>query len=54
MRVSGRFERMQEVICKRETTLQADINVNLADFGKASEARQYSGRAPGGGYFVGW
>ena len=44
LRASGRFERMQEVIRKRETTLQGDINVNLADFGEASEARQYSGR----------
>ena len=44
LRASGRFERMQDVIRKRETTLQGDINVNLADFGEASEARQYSGR----------
>ena len=43
LRASGRFERMQEVIRNRETTLQGDINVNLADFGEASEARQYSG-----------
>ncbi len=44
LRASGRFERMQEVIRKREATLQGDININLADFGEASEARQYSGR----------
>jgi uncharacterized protein len=44
LRASGRFERMQDVIRKRETSLQGDINVNLADFGEASEARQYSGR----------
>jgi uncharacterized protein len=44
LRASGRFERMQDVIRKRETNLQGDINVNLANFGEASEARQYSGR----------
>ena len=47
LRASGRFERMQDVIRKRETTLQGDINVNLANFGEASEARQYSGRPVG-------
>ncbi len=44
LRASGRFGRMQDVIRKRETALQGDINVNLAEFGEASEARQYSGR----------
>ena len=44
LRASGRFERMQQIIRNRETTLQGGINVNLAAFGEVSEARQYSGR----------
>lgn len=48
LRASGRFERMQDVIRKRETNLQGDINVNLANFGERSEARQYSGRPVAG------
>lgn len=33
------------MIRARDKTLQGDLNQNLADYGEASEARQYSGRA---------
>ena len=48
LRTSGKFERMQTVIRARDTALQGSINPNLANFGAASDARQYSGRAVGG------
>lgn len=44
LREEGKYERMQSTIRAREHTLQGTINPNLADFGKLSEARQYSGR----------
>ena len=44
LREAGKYERMQEVIRTRDTHLQGNINPNLADFGDASDARQYSGR----------
>lgn len=40
----GRFEKMQAATRARDIELQGSINPNLADFGEASEARQYSGR----------
>ena len=45
LRADGKFERVQDVIRARDRALQGDLNVNLADYGEASEARQYSGRA---------
>ncbi|MGY0559275.1 guanitoxin biosynthesis heme-dependent pre-guanitoxin N-hydroxylase GntA [Luteimonas sp. A277] len=45
LRADGRYARMQTAIRKRDTALQGSINPNLADFGQASEALQYSGRA---------
>ncbi len=39
-----RFEKMQAATRSRDIELQGTVNPNLADFGKASEARQYSGR----------
>ena len=45
LRASGHFTRMQSVIRDREVALQGSINANLSNFGEASEARQYSGRA---------
>ena len=39
------MEKMQAAIRARDVKLQGDINPNLADFGEATEARQYSGRA---------
>ena len=47
LRADGRFTRMQAATRARDTALQGSINPNLADFGAAAEARQYSGRAVG-------
>ncbi len=44
LREDGRFEKMQAAIRARDIELQGSINPNLADYGEASEARQYSGR----------
>ena len=44
LREAGRWAKMQEVIRNREEKLQGCLNPNLADYGTASEARQYSGR----------
>ncbi|MGJ4801866.1 guanitoxin biosynthesis heme-dependent pre-guanitoxin N-hydroxylase GntA [Luteimonas sp. SDU82] len=45
LRADGRYARMQKATRRRDRALQGAINPNLADFGVASEARQYSGRA---------
>ena len=45
LRADGRWNRLQQVIRARDEALQGSLNPNLADHGKASEARQYSGRA---------
>lgn len=45
LRESDRWERMQQVIRRKEEALQGGINPVLRDFGSESEARQYSGRA---------
>lgn len=44
LREGGRFEKMQAATRARDVELQGFVNPNLADFGEASEARQYSGR----------
>ena len=44
LREEGLFERMQSTIRVRDMTLQGTLNPNLSDFGKQSEAKQYSGR----------
>jgi FPC/CPF motif-containing protein YcgG len=44
LRKSGQFQRMQEVVRKRDEELEGDINPNLSDWGTHTEARQYSGR----------
>ena len=44
LREDGRFAKMQTATRARDIQLQGSINPNLADFGQASEARQYSGR----------
>ncbi|MGJ8560145.1 MAG: guanitoxin biosynthesis heme-dependent pre-guanitoxin N-hydroxylase GntA [Litorimonas sp.] len=44
LKADGRYEKLQSVIRQRDEALQGSINPNLADFGQASEARQYSGR----------
>ncbi len=45
LKEEGRWARLQEVIRMRERKLQGSLNPNLADYGTATEARQYSGRA---------
>jgi len=45
LREENQFGRMQETIRARDLKLQGSLNPNLSDFGKQSEAKQYSGRA---------
>ncbi len=45
LREEGRFERMRDRIMARDTALAGTPNPMLADHGKASSPRQYSGRA---------
>lgn len=44
LREDGRYQKMQVATRARDIDLQGSVNPNLADFGAASEARQYSGR----------
>lgn len=44
LREDGRYWKMQKVTRSRDIALQGSVNPNLADFGEANEARQYSGR----------
>jgi len=46
LRESGKFQRVQQIVRRRELALQGSVNPALADFGDDSEARQYSGRRP--------
>lgn len=48
MKASGRYAKLQAAIRQRDIDLQGDINPVLAQFGEASEARQYSGKNGGG------
>lgn len=48
MRASGRYEKMQDAIRRRDMELQGSINPVLAKFGAGSEAQQYSGKYGGG------
>ena len=50
LRADGRYAKMQAATRGRDIALQGSINPNLADFGRASEARQYSGRAVDSGW----
>ncbi len=45
LRRQGRYERMRDVIRKRDAALCGSTNPVLRNFGERSEARQYSGRA---------
>lgn len=45
LRADGRYDKMKEIIRKRDEALAGSINPMLNDHGEASEARQYSGRA---------
>jgi uncharacterized protein len=44
LRADGRFSGLQRQIRARELRLDGALNPNLADYGRHSEARQYSGR----------
>ncbi|MCG5499772.1 guanitoxin biosynthesis heme-dependent pre-guanitoxin N-hydroxylase GntA [Ectothiorhodospira lacustris] len=44
LKEDGRYEKMQAATRSRDMELQGSVNPNLAAFGDASEARQYSGR----------
>lgn len=44
LKKDGRYAKMQAATRARDVKLQGSVNPNLADFGQASEARQYSGR----------
>ncbi|HEY0393323.1 MAG TPA: guanitoxin biosynthesis heme-dependent pre-guanitoxin N-hydroxylase GntA [Candidatus Elarobacter sp.] len=50
LREDGRFAGLQTQIRKRELKLEGSLNPNLADYGRHSEARQYSGRAVAEGW----
>ena len=50
LREDGRFAKMQQATRARDVALQGSINPNLSDYGQASEARQYSGRAVDAGW----
>ena len=45
LRDQNRFERLRATVRGRDYKLQGSLNPNLSNFGEASEARQYSGRA---------
>lgn len=44
LRREGLFDRLRDRIRERDVALQGTVNPSVADFGKTSEARQYSGR----------
>ena len=45
LRGSDRFDRMRDTIRRRDNDLQGSLNPMVADHGRSSEARQYSGRS---------
>ncbi len=47
LRRQGRYDRMRDVIRKRDAALCGSLNPTLRNFAERSEARQYSGRAVG-------
>lgn len=50
LRADGRYEPMREKIMLRDEAVAGSRNPMLSRHGEASEARQYSGRAVGGGW----
>ena len=44
LRRSGKYEKMQQVVRKRDIAISGSIKPMLKDFGEASEVYQYSGR----------
>lgn len=47
LRARGQYARMQQIIRTRDQAMQGSVNPMLSDFGRRSDARQYSGRAVG-------
>jgi FPC/CPF motif-containing protein YcgG len=45
MRADGGYQRMRDIIRRRDTDLQGYLNPMVSDHGDTSEARQYAGRA---------
>lgn len=50
LRETGSYEKMRDLIRERDTEQTGGMNPMLADFGKRSEAVQYSGRAVAGAW----
>ena len=44
MRADNRYEKMKQIVRKRDISYSGSINPMLSDFGEASEVYQYSGR----------
>jgi FPC/CPF motif-containing protein YcgG len=47
LKADGRYQQLQKVVRERDAEQNGDINPMVANFGDASEARQYSGRRVG-------
>jgi FPC/CPF motif-containing protein YcgG len=50
LRATGTLAGLQQQIRRRERTLDGTLNANLAEYGKESEAKQYSGRPTEAGW----
>ncbi len=50
LRASGGYDRVRDVVRRRDEKLQGTINPMVADHGQGSEARQYSGRVVDAGW----
>lgn len=50
MRHDGSYQRMRDLIRRRDTDLQGTLNPMVSDHGEASEARQYAGRVVRAGW----
>jgi FPC/CPF motif-containing protein YcgG len=50
LRARGGYDRVRDVVRRRDAKLQGTINPMVADHGQGSEARQYSGREVDAGW----
>ena len=50
LRAAGGYDRVRDVVRRRDAKLQGTINPMVADHGQGSEARQYSGRVVDAGW----
>jgi len=50
LRATGGYDRVRDVVRRRDAKLQGTINPMVADHGQGSEARQYSGRVVDAGW----